>query len=231
MTTEPANAQPAATGKPSTLALRPDSLPPSLKALPVWLCWRWLRKNDKWTKPTVSAHTLRKADVTDPESLATFEKALARVTAGEVDGVGIALEPAGLLGVDIDKCRDPDTGRLTDDASAIIAALGSYAEVSPSGTGVKVLVVADKPGPRCRTGPIEIYAKARYFTLTGHMLPGSAPEPQPRQEAVDVLYANLFPAKGQSTALAVVPSAPPDPAGLSDEQLLAVGRIAAWTRR
>ena len=60
--------------------------------------------------------------------------------------------------------------------------------MSPSGTGVKVLVVAAKPAGRCRAGDIEIYDRSRYFTLTGRTLPGSHAEPQPRQAELDEVF-------------------------------------------
>ncbi|MFO0847318.1 MAG: hypothetical protein U0871_01990 [Gemmataceae bacterium] len=171
-----------------------DRLPPSLTASAVWVCWRWVNDASRgWTKPPLSARTLKPCDVTDPDALALIEAALARVTAGRADGVGVALAPAGLLGVDLDDCRDPATGDIVPWANAIIAELDGYAEVSPSGTGVKVLVRAAKPGPRCRAGDVEVYDAGRYFTLTGHTLPGSADDPPARQPAVDAAVRPAVP--------------------------------------
>ena len=183
----------AAAAKPATVPPRPDAFPPSLAAARVWVCWRWRRVRGRWTKPPVSAHTGHPCDVTDPAALADLPAALARVRAGEADGVGVALAAAGLLGVDLDDCRDPETGEIEPWALEVVAAVGSYAEVSPSGTGVKVLAVARKPGPRCRAGAVEVYDAGRYFTLTGYTLPGSPADPRPAQAAVDALYARLFP--------------------------------------
>jgi hypothetical protein len=62
---------------------------------------------------------------------------------GAGGGIGIMLG-AGLLpdyslgGLDLDRCRDPRTGAIAPWARALIRAFGSYWEVSPSGTGVKI---------------------------------------------------------------------------------------------
>ena len=201
--------------KPVTVAPDPARLPPSLRGRPVWLCWRWVRVKGRWTKPPYSALTLTKADVTDPANLCTLPQALARLDAGRVDGVGVALEAAGLLGVDLDDCRDPESGELKPWAAGVVRELDSYAEVSPSGTGVKVLVVAAKPAGRCRSGDVEVYDKSRYFTLTGRTLPGSRAEPQPRQRELDAVYARWVAPPAPST-----PGDPQAPSGPTDDVLL-----------
>lgn len=193
---------------PPTLPLRADALPPSLAARPVWLCWRWERAKGRWTKVPVSAATLEVIDVTKADNLSPLAEAAARVAAGEATGVGVSLGAAGVLGVDLDDCRDPDAGTIAPWALDITRALDGYAEASPSGTGVKVLVAAAKPGKKCRCGNVEVYDCGRYFTLTGHTLPGSQPNAPARQDQVDALYGRLF--------LAAAPPGPPAPPPGSD---------------
>jgi putative DNA primase/helicase len=77
-------------------------------------------------------------------------------------------------GIDLDGCRDPRTGVLAPWAQSIVAAFGSYAEVSPSGTGVKI-IVRGKPrhnGQKKGTDGIavETYGTGRFFTTTGAAL-------------------------------------------------------------
>ena len=86
----------------------------------------------------------------------------------------------GIVGVDLDGCRDPSTGSIEGWATRIINGLLSYTEVSPSGTGVKILVRAD-PVPRFAANKVvihkangggkdqavEVYTTGRYFCLTG----------------------------------------------------------------
>jgi len=60
----------------------------------------------------------------------------------------------GLVGIDLDDCRDPETGALRRWARRVIKKLKSYAEVSPSGTGVKIWLRGKLPGP-CRRKKLE----------------------------------------------------------------------------
>jgi hypothetical protein len=63
-------------------------------------------------------------------------------------GVGLFLgpdhAPDGLLraGLDLDGCRDPETGDLAPWAESIVWRLGTYAEASPSRTGLHLLFLA-----------------------------------------------------------------------------------------
>ena len=94
--------------------------------------------------------TGRNAQVpTDPTTYGTRDDAEARwqkIKAkgnGVTGGTGIVLGklPDGsyfLVGVDLDSCRDPNTGAIPEWAQEIITRFNTYAEVSPSGTGVKL---------------------------------------------------------------------------------------------
>jgi hypothetical protein len=76
------------------------------------------------------------------------------------------------VGIDLDKCRNAATGQVEEWARAVIRELNSYTEVSPSGTGVHILVRGELPPGRNRAGRVEMYSKARYFTMTGKRLKG-----------------------------------------------------------
>jgi putative DNA primase/helicase len=79
-----------------------------------------------------------------------------------------------LCGVDLDKCLDPETGEIESWAQEIVGELSSYTEISPSGTGVHVLVRAELPDGRNRKGQIEMYDHGRYFTMSGKHLSGTS---------------------------------------------------------
>jgi hypothetical protein len=210
----------SAAEKPATPPIYPDNIPAGLKARPVWTCWRWERgESGEWTKPPYHPTRLQRADVTRAENLTSFTLAHTAYRQRKADGIGIALEVAGLLGYDRDDCRDPDTGEIDPDALGEVRELGTYTEVSPSGTGLKCLAVAKKPGKNCRLGDRELYDRVRYFTITGNILPGFPAEPQPCQAAVDRLYGRLWPGGDKA------PPPPPrdlPPLDKSDEELLAV---------
>jgi putative DNA primase/helicase len=120
-------------------------------------------------------------------------------------------------GIDLDKCRDLETGKINADAQKIIDDFASYTEISPSGKGVHIILNGKKPGPKCRKENIEIYDTKRYFTFTGNVL-NEHRTIELRQEQLDKLYDSLF-AKEEK------PSAPKAFANsgqaiLSDDQVL-----------
>jgi primase-polymerase (primpol)-like protein len=114
---------------------------------------------------------------------ASLEQAVA-VAKRRVDGIGFVFNGDGIGGVDFDGCRDPATGEISPWAREVIADFASYAEVSPSGTGVKIIAggaPAALPANKISLGTepafggehppqIEAYVTRRYFTLTGRHL-------------------------------------------------------------
>jgi len=98
-------------------------------------------------------------------------------------------------GVDLDDCRNAETGAIADWAQEIIDTLNSYTEVSPSGTGVKCWLAGALTGASHRWqvegGEVEIYDRERYFTYTGEHLPGTPLEVEARQDELTALVARL----------------------------------------
>ena len=181
--------------RPTPLTVLPNGIPQHLRELPRWVCWNyWWNGKNKWTKPPYQAGTTYKAASTKPETWSDFETALNAYQSGkfEHDGVGI-IPPDGMTGIDIDHCRDEVTGELTPFAETILGNMGTYTEVSPSGTGIRIFLIGNKPKGNCvdRKKGIEIYDSGRYFTVTGHVL-HDVPIAS-RQEELDCLHAKLFP--------------------------------------
>jgi putative DNA primase/helicase len=71
-------------------------------------------------------------------------------------------------GADLDDCRNPETGELEEWAAKIVQDLDGYAEVSPSGKGVHIIVRGKAPNKK--RGKVEAYSSERYFTMTGQVL-------------------------------------------------------------
>ena len=145
-----------------------------LATFPHWVCWRYEQgaSDPKPRKVPKQAGIGWNASSTDPSTWASFDVAL---KFAEREGLGLGfvfhLRLNPFAGIDLDGARDPETGLLSPWAESIVAACGSYAEVSPSGTGVKV-VMRGKPrrdGRKAFTGDtaIEVYGTSRFFTLTG----------------------------------------------------------------
>lgn len=172
-----------------------DGIPAELKAHPAWVCWRreWSEERGTWAKIPRRTNG-QKASATDPRTWASFEEAeLAYATKAPLPytGIGVVLSAADdLVGIDLDKCRDSNTGQLEAWAAAIVDALNTYAETSPSGTGVRLFMRGRIPGDRNRSGLIEMYETGRYVTVTGHVIhhrPISS-----NQSALDQLYLETF---------------------------------------
>jgi putative DNA primase/helicase len=149
------------------------------------------------------------------------EASAAREQAGADTGIGVVLSN-GLIGVDLDKVRDPRTGALTAAGEAIVRTLDSYTELSPSGTGVHVLVRGVLPdnvkhkAPLPGGGTIEVYDRKRFLTLSGRRLPGTPPTVHERTDALRELCQRW----GLLATIPAPPGAAADPDGDVDALLV-----------
>ncbi|NQU11269.1 hypothetical protein HQ590_10790 [bacterium] len=101
-----------------------------------------------------------------------------------------------MIAIDFDDCFDA-AGKLTEPAATWVPKLASYTERTPSGQGLHTWVRATLPfrgGANDRKAGIEIYERARYFTLTGKPN-GTWRTVEQRQEMVDAFVAEFFPGK------------------------------------
>ena len=111
----------------------------------------------------------KNAKSNDPGSCVNFRDAYAALD--DYDGVEVLLGN-GLCGIDLDHCIDPDTGRVDPEALQVVDTLNSYAEISPSGTGIHILARGEMPftgrqGSRSASLQIEMYSESRFLTITG----------------------------------------------------------------
>ncbi len=210
------------------------NIPDALKALPQWLCWRYEDRDDKPTKVPYQARSgsgepgsdgegKYKAASSRPATWTDFATACEH--ASRFDGIGIAF--AGrLCGVDLDHCRDPQTGELEPWAQEALADLNSYTEASPSGTGVHVLLFGDLPPGRRKVGDVEAYGAGspKYFTVTGAHIPGTPTTIEDRTEEFAAFHARHLGAE-EPHADAPSPRASA-PVTLEDRELLEKARSA-----
>lgn len=167
-----------------------SDLPDRLLAYAQWVCWRRQEREDRTTKVPINPATGRFASTTDADTWGDFEAARAYATDGPVDGLGFVFSEADpFVGIDLDDCRDPDTGALADIAHEIVERVDSYTEVSPSGTGVHVLAAGPAPEGRNRHDAVECYATARFFTMTGAHLSETPATIHDRTDALEAVYA------------------------------------------
>ncbi|MGF1550923.1 MAG: DUF5906 domain-containing protein [Paracoccaceae bacterium] len=164
----------------------------------IWVAWREAKDSGgRVRKMPLDPATRRAAKADDPSTWGTREAARRRADglgAGKGVGIGVqlgampGLDGWRLCGVDLDGCRDPETGALAPWASEVVERFASYAETSPSGTGTHVLflardadfaamrdagLVTDRGGAEFSRGDhveIALFMGSRYFTVTGDPL-------------------------------------------------------------
>lgn len=161
-----------------------DSIPAELKTIPRWVGWLWERRNQgkEWTKVPVKPDGSQRASATDQNTWSRWDDVYHWYKVGSIDGVGIVLsESDNLCGVDLDHVRDEASGEIEQWALDIVNMVNSYAEVSPSGTGLRVFVKGALPSGRRRRGNIEAYETARFLTVTGQHLPSTPQDVEYRQ--------------------------------------------------
>ena len=136
----------------------------------VWVAWA----DEGGRKVPKSPHG-GNARSNDPSTWGTYAEANAMRSRSGYAGVGIMLTD-GYVGIDFDIVIT-ENGAIEGWAREAINELGSYAEFSPSGTGVHIIAWADpeQVGPIGRADHrqgVEVYNHGRYFTVTGDELPG-----------------------------------------------------------
>jgi primase-polymerase (primpol)-like protein len=172
-----------------TASIDVTAVPTRLRDRTQWVCWMDRERDGKTTKCPVSPDESGLASSTDIGTWGTLERALAAASRDGINGIGFVFtDDDDLVGVDLDDCRDPISGELDETARDIVDRLNSYTEVSPSGTGVHVLVEGTLPGGRNRRGSVELYDRARFFTVTGDHVEGTASSVVPRQDALETIH-------------------------------------------
>lgn len=148
-----------------------ENIPEELRQRPQWVAWKLERRpgEDKPTKVPYIAGGVGRASSTDSLTWRPFEEAVRALETGRYDGIGFVFSSGDpFAGVDLDGCRDPETGELEEWAAEIVADFDGYAEASPSGTGVHIIVRGKAPNKK--RGRVEAYSSERFFTVTGERL-------------------------------------------------------------
>ncbi|MFC1969077.1 AAA family ATPase [Chloroflexota bacterium] len=172
-----------------------------LQQYPQWVLWRREMRDGKQTKIPYRADGKGLASTTDAKTWASYEADIKAYAAGGYDGIGFvftAKDP--FTGIDLDYCRNPQTGEIEAWAKTVIDSINSYTEITPSGAGLHIILKAKLPPGGNRRGDVEMYDKARYFTITGNHIDGTLDTIEARQAELDRLHAETF------------PKAPPTPA-------------------
>jgi hypothetical protein len=216
--------------------LKPSILAPNLEVLSngflgelrqreQWVNWRVEFRDGKWTKPPIGK-------CNDPRTWKSFDAVVTLYQAQpqKIAGIGLVFAPdCPYCGVDIDDCCAPETKIIAPWALSIIKSIRSYTEVSPSGTGVKIICRGKWPGVKHRHGEIECYDRGRYFTMTGHVLEGCE-QIRDAQDALNELAAQYF-SDTEKPQPKVVNGAEKDSAIIAESGLPEDGDLVSFARQ
>ena len=149
-----------------------DLIPSELKSLKRWGVYNIENVDGRDTKVPYQATQYHiKARTNDLSTWSSFDEALEVVE--YYDGMALLLGD-GLFGVDLDHCEADiekfEMGEADGIVHEFIDKLRSYAELSPSGKGVHIICKGHLPVGGRRKGDVEMYDKARFFTITGDTL-------------------------------------------------------------
>ncbi|PTE79279.1 phage/plasmid primase, P4 family [Staphylococcus gallinarum] len=152
-----------------------EQIPYELKELDHWCCFKIEKvDNGRFTKRPYNPNTNEMAKSNDESTWVSFEDAASQSL--NYDGIGFFFK-APYVGIDLDKVgneieaylEEPDTDNII---SEFINVLETYAEISPSGTGIHLITKGELPPRGRRRGNVEIYDTGRFFTMTGNQIGG-----------------------------------------------------------
>ena len=146
------------------------NIPDELVDLTQWCVWRFEKTaSGRVTKIPYNANTGMLASSTNESTWADFDTA--QEVMPQYDGLGFFFKPP-YIGIDLDDVMN-DIVRFQDDddtdniVSDFINTMNTYAEVSPSGAGVHLILKGELPPGGRRKGNVEMYDHGRFFTMTG----------------------------------------------------------------
>ena len=171
-------------------------VPDSLSELDQWIVWRHEQRDGG--KPTKVPYQINGnlASSTDPKTWSSFDEAVKvwQQNPSRWSGIGFVFSPDdAFFGIDLDQCLDA-AGKLKPWAQPIMDRFfDSYAEISPSGLGIKIWAKGRLPGGGTAfplgDGRVEIYDQGRYFTVTGNHWAGQMLDIEEHQADLDWLLA------------------------------------------
>lgn len=175
----------------ATTAIR---VPDSLAELDQWIVWRYEQRDGG--KPTKVPYQINcsPASTTDLKTWHSFDEALTawQRHPSHWSGIGFVFSASDpFFGIDLDQCLDA-AGKLEPWALPIMDRFfDSYAEISPSGRGIKIWAKGRLPASgtafTLADGRVEIYDHARYFAVTGNHWAGQMLDVEEHQVNLDWL--------------------------------------------
>lgn len=131
-----------------------------------------LKQQKNWVYRTekipMDSHTGKTASTVNPSTWATFQQASEANGRYRGHGVGVVFSKTlGVVGIDLDHCVE--NGQVSPFAQFVLGLFpNTYRELSPSKTGIHILITGSIDKAIKKDGLIEIYDNGRYFTFTGN---------------------------------------------------------------
>jgi putative DNA primase/helicase len=195
------------------LEVIPENIPQQLKDLKQWTVWKPVSKKGKKGKKAdkvpyslqyneaTGKTEVKTASVNNPKTWMTYEDALSLLNSDpEFKGLQFVLpskEVTGnfprIVGIDLDNVK-LENGDYDSLMLEVIKDLPkTYAELSPSGKGIRAFGFASFPeNEGTHNGDIEVYQYGKLLTVTGHKLDDVPTTVEPIQEALDAFRALYF---------------------------------------
>jgi len=127
-----------------------DAIPAALRERRQWVCWRIVMRKGKPDKLPFQPDGIE-AKSNDSSTWYSFADVLAAYRSSGWNGIGFVFsDDDDFAGIDLDGCRDSDTGEIAEWAKSILNETSSYCEISPSGTGFKLYGIG-----RCMRCPVD----------------------------------------------------------------------------
>ncbi len=174
-----------------------ENIPHEMRTYTQFVMWRYEDTDGKKpTKVPYSARTGQLAAVDNPNTWASFDECVQALSSGWYAGIGFVLTEADPYAfIDLDSTNGDQTA--LDRQIKIFNEFDSYAERSPSGNGLHIIIKGAIPSGRRRSF-IEIYSSKRYMTMTGDVYRNA-----PIKEQNDLLNA-LWAQMGQGSVATAV---------------------------
>lgn len=164
------------------LDVKEDGIPHSLKCIDQWVLWKAEPKKSGIGMDKIPYQPNgQTASSTNPASWSDFYSVLStyQEEEGVYDGIGITVQNTnGIVYLDFDHVRNAITGIIDDDVLEAIQYLESYAELSPSGTGIRIIgygkIIDNRPS--FTTKRLQAWSGSRFLTITGQRIEQSSSE-------------------------------------------------------
>ena len=187
------------------MVLVPAALKP-YAAQELWVCWKLEpRKNDKATKvPYQAKAPTKNASTSDSSTWADAPTCLRAMVKHDFSGIGICLPGTNLVALDVDNCRNSDTGVIDPWVVALIEKSGTYCEITPSKKGLRIIgtgsgewILKVQKVPAAPGVKLETYRNCnKYITVTGDKLEGTPDTLANINELAEAVVVELDKANG-----------------------------------